>query len=193
VSAPVVRSASMMLSELPTTGHALDLGRRRAVDAGADDHEAGVALAAQLADQLSAGALATRRRPPGAGTGRGREPVQALARGVAQRQGQQHGVGRRDEDVDPRRLQTCGEADDSRERQQSYAGVEDPAELLAAGAQEAELVGAHQRAEQHPDERRRDGRELVDVRRAGPEAQQQRGDDGDRGGREVEQDQVAHE
>ena len=77
VSAPVSRRAATMLVDVPDDGDALDLRALGAVDAGADDGEAGLRLAAELADQLGAGALApddddlvqATARPPAAGAG----------------------------------------------------------------------------------------------------------------------------
>ena len=89
VSAPVSRRAATMLVDVPDDGHALDLGSLRAVDAGPDDGEAGLRLAAQLPDELGAGALAPDDDDLVQALPAGPQAVQALPRGVAQQQRQQ--------------------------------------------------------------------------------------------------------
>jgi hypothetical protein len=90
---------------VPDHRHPLDLGGRGPVDAGADDLEAGMAGAAQLADELGARALSTDHDHLVLAAPVGPHPVQALPGGVAEQQRQHHGRRERDQDVDARRLQ----------------------------------------------------------------------------------------
>ncbi len=116
VSAPVSRSAATMLVDVPTTGTPSTSGPCGAVDARADDREAGLRLTAELPDELGAGALASDDDDLVQAQAAGAQPVQALARDVAEQQREQHGRRQRDQDVQPGGLEPQGEADDRGQR-----------------------------------------------------------------------------
>ena len=134
-------------------GHALDRRPLGAVDAGADDGEAGVRLAAQLADQLGAGALAAHHDDAVQAAAGRALAVQDLPRGVAGDQRQGDREREEHDDVRAGDVELEAERDQRDAGEQPHAGVEDPPELLAAGAEEAQLVGARGGADEQPHQR----------------------------------------